>query len=233
MEKGRVLLEFEFVGEAKRVLTSGNRSVGGFQLGLERWNPRSDCLEEGEKRNEAWVKILGLPISLWVLSILRRVGEECGGFLAIDPQTEKMEELQWAHILVKTNGEDLPSTLDIGVEEACCSLSLWWEIRPVPRKVSSDSRDSNGRTRGEVRGDVAARVDPRVEELENARLEALLLPADGTGGQESGAGGEGIENRVQVGSVARVSLDPPEVGPSSSSLSVGLLGSKQDGGSSS
>ncbi|RVW71770.1 hypothetical protein CK203_055215 [Vitis vinifera] len=33
--------------------------------GLEFWNPRSGCLEEGELRNQAWVRILGLPISLW------------------------------------------------------------------------------------------------------------------------------------------------------------------------
>ena len=83
--KGQVLLEFEFVEEARRALTSGKGSVGGIQMGLERWNPRSGCLEEGELRNEAWVRILGLPISLWVPSIMRRVGEVCGGFLAIDP----------------------------------------------------------------------------------------------------------------------------------------------------
>ncbi|WKA03705.1 hypothetical protein VitviT2T_021800 [Vitis vinifera] len=71
-----------------------------------------------------------------------------------------------------------------------------------------------------------------MEELENARLEALLLPVDGTGGQDSGAGGEGTEKRVQVGSVAQVPLDPPKVRPSSSGLSMGLLGSKQAGGSS-
>ena len=52
------------------------------------------------------------------------MGEECSGFLAIDPQTEKIEELQWARILVKTNDEDLLSMLEIGVEEACYSLSL-------------------------------------------------------------------------------------------------------------
>ena len=48
-----VLLEFEFVGEAKRVLTFGKRSIGGIQLGLEHWSPRIGCLEEGEIRNEA------------------------------------------------------------------------------------------------------------------------------------------------------------------------------------
>ena len=83
--KGRVLLEFEFVEEASMVLISGKRSMGGVQLGLERWSPRSGCLEESELRNEVWVRILGLPISLWVPSLLRRVGDVCGGFLAIDP----------------------------------------------------------------------------------------------------------------------------------------------------
>ncbi|RVW33150.1 hypothetical protein CK203_094837 [Vitis vinifera] len=63
--KGRVLLEFEFLKEAKRVLISGKRLMRGVQLGLERWSLRSGCLEEGELRNEVWVRILGLPISLW------------------------------------------------------------------------------------------------------------------------------------------------------------------------
>ena len=85
LEKGKILLEFEYVGEAKRVLSSGNRLVGGVQLGLERWSPRCGCEEEGGSRKEAWVKILGLPISLWVPSILRKVGDECGGFVAMDP----------------------------------------------------------------------------------------------------------------------------------------------------
>ena len=181
LEKGGILLEFEVVGEAKCVLSFGNRLVGGVQLGLERWSPRCGCEEEGGNRKEVWVKILGLPISLWVPSILRRVGDECGGFVAMDTQTEKMEDLQWARILIKTKNEVLPSTLDIVVEEVCYSLSLWWEMRPEMRKVSTGSR-SNGRSRREVRGDAAARATPRVEELENVRLEALLLPVDGIDG---------------------------------------------------
>ncbi|RVX14659.1 Threonine--tRNA ligase, mitochondrial 1 [Vitis vinifera] len=58
LEKGRVLLEFELVGEAKRVLFSGKRSVGGIQLGLERWDSRSGCEEEGEIKNEVWTENL-------------------------------------------------------------------------------------------------------------------------------------------------------------------------------
>ena len=101
------------------------------------------------------------------------------------------------------------------------------------RKVSMDSRESIGRTRGEVRGENAARAGSRMEELENVRLKALFLSADGTDGQASGSGGEVIVNRVQVGSVARLSLDPSEIGPSLSGPTVGLLGSKRAGGRSS
>ena len=87
LEEGRALLEFELTEEARSVLTSRKRSVGGIQVGLELWSPRYGCLEEGEIRNEVWVRIMGLPISLWVPSILRRVGDECGGFVAMDPLT--------------------------------------------------------------------------------------------------------------------------------------------------
>ena len=115
MEKGKVLLEFESLVKAKRVLNSGKRSFGGIHLHLESWSLKTGCLVEGEKRSAAWVKIVGLPVFLWDSIILRRVGEECGGFLVVDSQTEKMEELQWAHILVKTNGEDLPNVLEIWI----------------------------------------------------------------------------------------------------------------------
>ena len=61
---------------------------------METWRPELGCLMDGEKRSEAWVRIVGLPISLWDRAILRRIGEECGGFLTIDSQTENLEDLQ-------------------------------------------------------------------------------------------------------------------------------------------
>ena len=91
-------------------------------------------MEEGEVRKEVWVRILGLPISLWVPSVLRRVGDVRGGFLDIDPQTESMEELQWARILVKSDDENLLCSLEIRVEEATYFLTLWWEAVPSLRQ---------------------------------------------------------------------------------------------------
>ena len=204
MEKGKVLLEFESLVEAKRVLNSGKRSFGGIHLLLESWSPKTGCLVEGKKRSAAWVKIMGLPVFLWDLIILRRVGKECGGFLSIDSQSEKMEELQWARILVKMNGEDLPNVLEIWNEEVCYSLILWWEIRSSLRKASFDSRGKTNNSRYEVRGDINARVGSRVVEEEgDARLEVLQRLAERTCGQASRSGCKVDSRRSQNGSVAQ------------------------------
>ena len=119
LERGKVLLEFELVVEAKKALSHGRISVGGFSCAWRDGSLETGCLVEGEKRRKVWVRIVGLPVSLWDRAILRRVGEECGGFLAVDTQTKKLEELQWARILVKVNGEELPNVVEICVEEVC------------------------------------------------------------------------------------------------------------------
>ena len=88
-----MLLEFEMIVEAEKTLNMGGILVGKTFLRLEKWNPRAGCLLEREEKNEAWVRIVGLPISLWDRDTLRKVREKCGGLLAIDTQTERLEEL--------------------------------------------------------------------------------------------------------------------------------------------
>lgn len=161
------------------------------------------CLVEGEKRSEAWVRIVGLPIFLWDSTVLRRVGEECGGFLAVDSQTENLEELQWAQLLVKTNNDDLPNALEISIEEVCYSLTLWWEIRPSIRKISSSSCGKINIPREEVGGEIIARAGQRmVEEEDDTRLETLQQLAEGTWGQASGSRRHMDLNRSKIGLVA-------------------------------
>ena len=65
LDKERALLEFEDLEEARCVVSSGNRAMEGIQVGLEHWSPRSGCWAEEEERKEAWVRIVGLPISFW------------------------------------------------------------------------------------------------------------------------------------------------------------------------
>ena len=108
--------------------------------------------------------------------VLKRIGEECGGFVAVDDRTKTMREIQWARLLVKTRGDFRPSVLEIEVEEDVYVLSLWWEIRPVVRMKYSEA---SGRRSDKVRGDVSSHAEKGVgKELVSARLETLNLLDD-------------------------------------------------------
>ncbi|KAL6338912.1 hypothetical protein AAG906_024063 [Vitis piasezkii] len=153
---------------------------------LEKWRPETGCLMEGRK-SEAWVRVVGLPVSLWDRDILRRIGEECGGFLAVDSQTEKLEELQWARILVKHNGEDLPNVVEVWVEELCYSLTLWWEVKPIMRAATARKKGKKVVTGGEVGGEAFARTGERVLEANDVTRPCCCLPM-GHGGSQAGRG---------------------------------------------
>ncbi|RVW74084.1 hypothetical protein CK203_052234 [Vitis vinifera] len=184
MNEGKVLLEFELVNEAEKALVDGEIEVGGFVMRLEKWSQRTGCLSEEEKEGEAWVRIVGLPISLWNRDILSKIGEGCGGFVDIDEKTERKEEIQWARIRVRINGGKIPKMVEICVENLCYSLSLWWETRPTMRvtstvekgkSIGADEEDEGGGAEGEVEGEVQPREGKRVRKVGGgSRLEEQL-----------------------------------------------------------
>ncbi|RVW82363.1 hypothetical protein CK203_045126 [Vitis vinifera] len=212
LERGKALLEFEDISEVQRVVSSGSRLMGGAHLRLDRWNPKMGCRVEEEMEQVAWVKIFGLPISLWSQGILKKIGEECGGFIDMDERTRSMSEIQWARILVKTKGDFRPSMLEMEVEDEAYSVALWWEIRPVVRRLFSATEN---RRKKEVRGDSHSRAEKRVgKELFGAGKEDLQLPDDGRAVQENG---QGPAHGRMDGSAA--------CGPN-----MGLYGLEKDGG---
>ncbi|RVW41035.1 hypothetical protein CK203_069837 [Vitis vinifera] len=58
----------------------------------------------------------------------------------MDPLTERMENLWWARILVKTKGGELPSSLEIRVDGISYNLPLWWEVLSSIRQKSEGYR---------------------------------------------------------------------------------------------
>ena len=45
----------------------------------------------------------------------------------MDEDTASLSQLQWAKILVKLDGKDFPSTLQVVVDSLSFSLQLWWK----------------------------------------------------------------------------------------------------------
>ena len=215
MERGKVLMEFEIPAEAEQASKMGSILLGGVELRLEKWTPERGCLKKGERSNEAWVRVVGLPVSLWERDILRKIGEACGGLLAIDHQTEKMEELQWARLLVKRNGESPPSLVEVWADGFCYAVTLWWEIRPVMKFPTTEKRGKAVVSAAEEGGDASARAGERVSvAMEGSRLEDFLLTADGTQRQSNGSGQTSVPSRSE---------DGPPGGPHASG-GLGLLG---------
>ncbi|KAJ9686979.1 hypothetical protein PVL29_015719 [Vitis rotundifolia] len=219
LERGKALMEFEILAEAEKVLKIGKILVGDFHMRLEKWSREMGCQMEGERKGEAWDQ-----------AILRRVGEECGGFLAIDSQTEKMEELQWARILVKIKGKELPNTVEIWVEEECYTLTLWWEVRSFLKSLLVGKKGKISGSEGEVEGEGATRAGKHVRLGEGVSSPDALLSGLGClvdrpretfrvqNGLLRGMQGLGGPSKPDVSDGPFLGLGPDGPFPSSSSL---------------
>ena len=72
--------------------------------------------------------VVGLPLHLWSHEVFKRIDDGCGGFVAVDEDTDSLTELQWAQILVKLAVRVLLCSGCCGV--GCYSFHLWWETPP-------------------------------------------------------------------------------------------------------
>ena len=108
---GLLLFEFECLSEAERVLLRGKRRVKDNVLFMEKWHPKVGCFCNEAKANEAWVRVVGLPLHLWSREVFKLIGDGCGGLIAVDEKTDFMADLQWARLLVKVVGRDFPTSV--------------------------------------------------------------------------------------------------------------------------
>ena len=74
--------------------------------------------------------MVGLPLHLWTTEILRKLGDVCGGFVAVDEVTEMKKEVKWARLLIKLSGKVRPSAVNILEGPRAYELQIWWEIPP-------------------------------------------------------------------------------------------------------
>ena len=125
-----MLLKFKSPEEAKWVLESGRRSFKGGLLQLDWWSPETGCIRSRGFVQEAWIRVVGLPLHLWTPEILRKIGDACGRFVAEDKATEMKKEMKWARMLIKSEGKARPSTVNILEGPRSYELQIWWEIPP-------------------------------------------------------------------------------------------------------
>ena len=86
-------MEFDSTKEAKWVLENGSRIYRGDVIHLKWWNPPVGCVGRKDQIFEAWIRVVGLPLHLWTREILKKGGDSCGAFLAMDKETTLKTEL--------------------------------------------------------------------------------------------------------------------------------------------
>ena len=186
---GLFLVEFEVAEEAERVLRRGIQRFEDKLFHLERWGPEVGCFRVRVHINQCWVRVVGLPIHFWSQEVFRKLGDSYGGFVAMDNNTTNFEQLQWAKLLVRTEGKDLPESLQLVVGSSCFAIQLWWEVPPWVSVVVS----SQGKERSKVRdeGEVESRVGSSVGQSQvqaQAQRDGAVGPSD-----------EGRARQVDVG----------------------------------
>ena len=74
--------------------------------------------------------MVGLFLHLCTREILKKVGDSCGGFLAMDKEPALKTELQWARILVKMEDKKKFSSVNLLAGARSYEIQIWWEIQP-------------------------------------------------------------------------------------------------------
>ena len=128
-------LGFDSSEEANWVMENGSRIFRGEVLHLEWWTQLTGCTRRKGQDQEAWIRVVGLPLHLWTREILKKVGDSCGGFVALDKETTLRTDLLWAKILVKMNSTRKPSSVNLLAGARSYELQIWWEIQPRVAEV--------------------------------------------------------------------------------------------------
>lgn len=101
LPRGFYTVTFDEVDDYKRVLFDGPRMVADHYLLVQRW--RQNFLKKAvtEKRVVVWIKIPELPLELYNLTFLTRLGSTLGHFLKMDQLTMIQARGQFSRICVE------------------------------------------------------------------------------------------------------------------------------------
>lgn len=83
------------------------------KLELDWWNPTTGCWPEEIRRDWVWIRILGLPLSMWSNKMFKLIGDRCGGFVETEEETTLKNHLHWARIKVHGDGKEVPKEIEL------------------------------------------------------------------------------------------------------------------------
>lgn len=143
------LFEFQSRRDAESVL-AGRWKRNNHYMELEWWSPTAIPMQKSF--DWFWVRILGLPLHLWSEEVMKDIGDQCGGWLETDEETQLRNHLSWARIRVKGPLKEIPTVVEVNDGDLTFALPVWCEAPARYRPSSDEVCENRGRRQQEVRG---------------------------------------------------------------------------------
>lgn len=105
---------------------------------------------------------------------MKKIGDECGGWLENEEETKLRNHLRWARIRVKGPRVKIPTSIEIGDGELIHSLPIWCESPTTFRKKDDITNRGDKLVLGaEPEDEVAATAAPATEILHRKGKEVI------------------------------------------------------------
>ncbi|KAF8391716.1 hypothetical protein HHK36_024025 [Tetracentron sinense] len=192
-EARRAIFHSKKLSQLHTLCTDRTYSLGKENfVGFHRWWPASNALSFTSLSKPRWIALKGIPLHLWVPSILKSFGSIYGGLEEVHPSTTAISDLSFAKIRVKGGLYNTPRVILLifhsitylvevsDWEEECCENCRRWpdsmEIRYHRSWVEVAAQTvEKEKTRGCVR---VGGSNQNENEISNSNLESKgsLLP---------------------------------------------------------
>ncbi|KAG5572325.1 hypothetical protein H5410_062091 [Solanum commersonii] len=121
--------------DAENVL-AGRWSRSNHLLELDWWSLTMGAIPAQHQFDWFWVRILGLPLHLWTDKVMKEMGDQCGGWIEAEEETQLKYHLRWALIRVKGPLKEIPAYVEVSDGEFNFSLPVWCEAPARFRRKS-------------------------------------------------------------------------------------------------
>ncbi|KAK8521568.1 hypothetical protein V6N12_031462 [Hibiscus sabdariffa] len=100
IENDYFLVTFRSHSDPLKVLADGPWTIFGYYLTIEPWSPNFSTSQLHPRKIVAWVRLPGLPVTLYKRNIISKIGESIGPVIKIDFQTESGRRGRFARMAI-------------------------------------------------------------------------------------------------------------------------------------
>ncbi|KAF4358419.1 hypothetical protein F8388_018283 [Cannabis sativa] len=125
----RIIIWCQSETEVENFLEIGNWIIpgtGDVKVSFKRWSAEEQNRDIKVECRDSWIGVKGLPLNLWNMKAMRKIGALCGGLIDVEKDTAEMNFLH--HLRIKLEGDSkgfVPELLNLELEKSVIKLELF------------------------------------------------------------------------------------------------------------